>query len=125
MENDVGTLVELEPLRNKKLATDHLLDLADLALASNGLGDNCINRGKVRMQLKHLPDADTREYIQILVNSEIERVYGEYAADFIKPLSSYENELEGYKTSLQEGHKSVNAAMRNELVAYLHKFDHT
>lgn len=87
-------IIDLESIRDKKISTDHLLDLADLALASNGMGENSVNRDELRMQLRDMSDEEAREHIQELVDSELVRLYGEDGApDFIKPLSSYEKEL--------------------------------
>ncbi|MFO3797529.1 MAG: hypothetical protein ACK8QZ_09650, partial [Anaerolineales bacterium] len=95
-------IIDLESIRDKKISTDHLLDLADLALASNGMGDNSVNRDELRMQVRDMSDDEAREHIQELVDSELVRLYGEDGApDFIKPLSSYENELQRYQASLQ------------------------
>lgn len=95
-------IIDLESIRDKKISTDHLLDLADHALASNGMGENSVNRDELRMQVRDMSDDEARAHIQGLVESELVRVYGEeYAPDFIKPLSSYENELQRYQASLQ------------------------
>ena len=75
----MGTIVELASFQAKRIATENLLDLADLVLASNGMGLNYINRKAMRGQLKDLSDPDAHEHMQRLVNGAIERVYGEYA----------------------------------------------
>lgn len=93
----MGTIIELAPFQAK----EHLLDLADLALASHGMGHRYINRKVVRVQLKALSVTQAREHLQRVVNGALERVYGEYAPEFIKPLSHYERELEGYTAFLQ------------------------
>lgn len=87
-------IIDLESIRDKKISTDHLLDLADLALASNGMGENSVNRDELRTQVRDMSDDEARDHIQKLVDSELVRLYGEDGApDFIKPLSSYEKEL--------------------------------
>ena len=37
----MSTIIELAPFQAKRVATENLLDLADLALASNGMGLSC------------------------------------------------------------------------------------
>ncbi|MCE9968113.1 hypothetical protein ACB288_23440 [Aeromonas taiwanensis] len=97
----MGTIVELASFQAKRIATENLLDLADLVLASNGMGLNYINRKAMRGQLKDLSDPDAHEHMQRLVNGAIERVYGEYAPEFIKPLSHYESDLGRYQSFLR------------------------
>lgn len=94
-------IIDLESIRDKKISTDHLLDLADLALASNGMGENSVNRDELRMQVRDMSDDEAREHIQELVDSELMLTYGEEGSRFIKPLSSYEKDLAGYQASLQ------------------------
>jgi len=101
MENLIGTLVRIGPVRDRKRAIEHLLDLAEHALASHGLGENCLDKNEVRLQVKYLSETDTREHLQQLVDAEIKAVYGESAAELIRPLSSYEHELNRYKASVQ------------------------
>lgn len=96
-ENEsMGTIIELTPF----LAKEYLLDLADLALANNGMGNRNINRRVVRVQLKALSVTQAREHLQGFVNRALEKIYGEYAPELIKPLSHYERELEGYTAFL-------------------------
>lgn len=97
----MGTIVELASFQAKRIATENLLDLADLALASNGMGLNYINRKVMRRQLKDLSDTDAHERMQRFVNGTIERVYGEFAPKFIKPLSDYESDLRRYQSFLR------------------------
>lgn len=94
-------IIDLESIRDKKISTDHLLDLADLALASNGMGENSVNRDELRMQVRDMSDDEAREHIQELVDSELMLTYGEEGSRFIKPLSSYEKDLAGYQASQQ------------------------
>lgn len=92
----MGTIIELAPFQAK----EHLLDLADLTLASHGMGNRYINRKVVRVELKALSVTQAREHLQGVINGTLERVYGESAPEFIKPLSHYESELEGYTAFL-------------------------
>ncbi|ENA1895225.1 hypothetical protein ABF602_004252 [Aeromonas salmonicida] len=103
----MGTIVELASFQAKRIATENLLDLADLVLASNGMGLNYINRKVMRGQLKDLSDPDSHEHMQRLVNGAI----GEYAPEFIKPLSHYESDLGRYQSFL----RSLTVPRRTEL----------
>lgn len=96
-----GNIVNFESALREKLSLDRLLDLADLALASNGFGDYYVNRDEVGMQIKRLSADDALEHMQQFVNKALEGLFGERAQEFIRPLSSYEKELNDYQTALR------------------------
>lgn len=96
-----GNVVDFESALKEKLSLDRLLDLADLALASNGFGDHYVNRDEVGMQLKQLSSTDALEHMQQFVNNALEGLFGEQAQEFIRPLSSYEKELDDYQAALR------------------------